>query len=102
MYRHYVKHILDFAFAVIILFLLFPVFMFIFLWLTAQYKGNAFFTQIRPGQHAKFFKIIKFKTMTDERDANGKVSRYNSIIIVQNIDRILSLEAHSCGFKKIA
>ena len=42
------------------------------IWLHFANKGaGAFFTQERPGKDAKIFKVIKFKTMTDERDANG-------------------------------
>ena len=51
-----------------------PILIVITLWLTIANKGaGAFFTQERPGKDAKIFKVIKFKSMTDERDADGKL-----------------------------
>ena len=44
------------------------------IWLHFANKGaGAFFTQERPGKNAKIFKVVKFKTMTDERDENGEL-----------------------------
>lgn len=49
-----------------------PILFLITLWLHFANKGaGAFFTQERPGRNGKIFKVIKFKTMTDERDVNG-------------------------------
>jgi undecaprenyl phosphate N,N'-diacetylbacillosamine 1-phosphate transferase len=68
------KGLFDIFISLILIILLsFPLFI-IFLLLTLFNEGaGAFFTQTRTGRHAKLFKIIKFKTMTDERDADGKL-----------------------------
>ena len=51
-----------------------PILLVIYIWLTIANKGaGALFYQERPGLHGKIFKVIKFKTMTDERDANGNL-----------------------------
>lgn len=74
MYKHFFKRVIDFCIAFIVLgVLLVPLFV-IILWLHFANKGaGAFFMQERPGKNGKIFKVIKFKTMTDERDANGNL-----------------------------
>ena len=63
---------IDFIIALYILFFLWPILLLITIWLHFANKGaGVFFTQERPGKNGKIFKVIKFKTMTDERDANG-------------------------------
>jgi undecaprenyl phosphate N,N'-diacetylbacillosamine 1-phosphate transferase len=57
--------------ALLVLIILSPVFLFAMLGLIIVNQGKPFFVQIRPGKNEKFFKIIKFKTMNDKRDANG-------------------------------
>ena len=71
MYRHILKPIIDFVFAASALILLSPVFLIVTILLTLSNKGSAFFLQRRPGRNGEIFNIIKFKTMTDQRDANG-------------------------------
>jgi undecaprenyl phosphate N,N'-diacetylbacillosamine 1-phosphate transferase len=71
MYIRYFKRAFDFLFSFIALVLFAPVLVLIALLLVLQNNGNPFFLQIRPGKDEKPFKIIKFKTMTDERDNNG-------------------------------
>ena len=71
MYRHILKPIIDFVLAASALILLSPVFLIITILLTLSNKGSAFFLQRRPGRNGEIFNIIKFKTMTDQRDANG-------------------------------
>lgn len=71
MYRHILKPIIDFVLAASALILLSPVFLIVTILLTLSNKGSAFFLQRRPGRNGEIFNIIKFKTMTDQRDANG-------------------------------
>lgn len=74
MYRHFFKRFLDFWIALIALLCLSPFLLIIILWLHFANKGaGVFFTQERPGKDARIFKVIKFKTMTDERDAAGNL-----------------------------
>lgn len=71
-YRKYVKRILGFTIALVALICLSPLLLIVTIWLHFANKGaGAFFLQERPGYKGKIFKIIKFKTMTDERDADG-------------------------------
>lgn len=72
MYRNYLKRWLDFAIALCILAIIWPVLLLVTLWLHFANKGaGAFFTQERPGRNGMIFRVIKFKSMTDERDADG-------------------------------
>ena len=72
MYKCFFKQLIDFIIALYILFFLWPILLLITIWLHFANKGaGVFFTQERPGKNGKIFKVIKFKTMTDERDANG-------------------------------
>lgn len=74
MYKNYFKRVFDFAAVFIGLILILPLMLLITLWLHFANKGaGAFFFQERPGRGGKIFKVIKFKSMTDERDANGKL-----------------------------
>lgn len=74
MYKHFFKRFFDFWISLTALLALSPILIVITLWLTIANKGaGAFFTQERPGKDAKIFKVIKFKSMTDERDAEGKL-----------------------------
>lgn len=100
MYKHFFKRILDFCFALVALICLSPILLVVMVWLLFANKGAGakltsssqgcakdksmlarlaawfapvFFFQERPGLHGKIFKIIKFKTMTDERDADGNL-----------------------------
>lgn len=74
MYKNYIKRFLDIIISFISLVVLSPVLLIVILWLHFANKGaGVFFLQERPGRNAKIFKIIKFKTMTDERDENGQL-----------------------------
>lgn len=74
MYRNYVKRGLDFIIVLSALAVIWPILLFITLWLHFANKGaGAFFTQERPGRNGKIFQVIKFKSMTDERDADGRL-----------------------------
>ena len=74
MYRKYLKRWLDFVIVFCVLAVIWPILLLVTLWLHFANKGaGAFFTQERPGRNGKIFKVIKFKTMTDERDADGNL-----------------------------
>lgn len=74
MYRHFFKRFLDFWISLIAIICISPILLVVTVWLHFANKGaGAFFFQERPGKDAKIFKVIKFKTMTDERDAEGKL-----------------------------
>jgi len=74
MYKNCLKRIFDFSIALMALLCLSPVLLCFTLFLSIANKGaGAFFTQNRPGKNATIFKLIKFKTMTDEKDADGKL-----------------------------
>ena len=74
MYRHFFKRVIDFIIALIALLIICPILLIVALWLHFANKGaGAFFLQERPGKGGKIFKVIKFKTMTDKRDADGNL-----------------------------
>ena len=74
MYKHFFKRFLDFWIALIALVCISPILLVVTIWLHFANKGaGAFFFQERPGKDAKIFKVIKFKTMTDERDVDGNL-----------------------------
>lgn len=71
MYRNFFKRIIDFFIALLALILLSPVFIVVTVLLYIANQGKPFFFQTRPGLNEKMFKIIKFKTMNDKKDAQG-------------------------------
>lgn len=74
MYKHFFKRFFDFWIALIALICISPILIVVTIWLHFANKGGgAFFLQERPGKNGKIFKVIKFKTMTDERDADGNL-----------------------------
>lgn len=74
MYKHFFKRAIDFTIALISLLIIWPFLLIITIWLHFANKGaGAFFTQERPGKNGKIFKVIKFKSMTDERDSDGNL-----------------------------
>lgn len=74
MYKHFFKRFFDFCISLVALIIISPILLVITIWLHFANKGaGAFFTQDRPGKEGKIFKVIKFKTMTDERDAEGNL-----------------------------
>lgn len=99
LYRNYLKRILDFTISSVALLCLSPLLIVVTVWLHFANKGaGAFFFQERPGKDAKIFKIIKFKSMTDERDADGKLlpdadrlTKIGSIVRKTSIDELPQL-----------
>ena len=84
MYAHFLKRLLDFCISLVAIIVLSPILVVVTVWLHFANKGaGAFFTQERPGKDAKIFRVIKFKTMTDERDADG-----NLLPDVQRLTRV--------------
>lgn len=84
MYAHFLKRFFDFCISLLAIIVLSPIFVVVTVWLHFANKGaGAFFTQERPGKDAKIFRVIKFKTMTDERDADG-----NLLPDVQRLTRV--------------
>ncbi len=74
MYKHFFKLIFDFTIALLAIICLSPVLIIVTIWLHFANKGaGAFFTQERPGKDEKIFRLVKFKSMTDERDADGEL-----------------------------
>lgn len=72
MYKHFLKRLFDFWISLIVLIIISPVLLLVTVWLHFANKGaGALFFQERPGKDGKIFKVIKFKTMTDERDVEG-------------------------------
>lgn len=74
MYKNFFKRVLDFIIVFFVLLVIWPILFVITLWLYFANKGaGAFFFQERPGKDGQIFKVIKFKSMTDERDSEGKL-----------------------------
>lgn len=74
MYKHFFKRVIDFTIVFMALLVIWPILLVITIWLHFANKGaGAFFFQERPGKDGKIFKVIKFKSMTDERDAEGNL-----------------------------
>ena len=74
LYKNFFKRFLDFWISLIALICISPILLVVTVWLHFANKGaGAFFFQERPGKDGKIFRVIKFKSMTDERDANGKL-----------------------------
>ena len=74
MYKHFFKRVFDFCISLTALVVLSPLLLLVALWLYFANKGaGAFFFQERPGKDGRIFKVIKFKTMTDERGVDGKL-----------------------------
>ncbi len=73
MYAHCIKRLLDFLLSMLGILILSPVLLLLTVIGAVKMKGNPFFTQRRPGRKEKIFRLIKFRTMTNEKDQNGKL-----------------------------
>src|SRR5690554_1295092 len=72
-YRFFFKRLLDLVASIIVFILLSPVFLVVMILLSLANKGSPFFFQLRPGKNEKLFKIIKFKTMNDNKGLDGNL-----------------------------
>lgn len=99
MYKNCVKRLFDFLISLIAIICLSPLFLLITVWLHFANKGaGAFFYQERPGKDGKIFKIIKYKSMTDERDEQGnllsdreRLTKVGSFVRKTSIDELPQL-----------
>lgn len=99
MYKHFLKRVLDFFIALFAIIILSPVFLVVIILLSIANKGaGVFFTQSRPGLNGKIFRVIKFKSMTDEKDENGvllpndqRITKVGKIIRKFSIDELPQL-----------
>ncbi|MEY2702593.1 MAG: hypothetical protein RLY43_1229, partial [Bacteroidota bacterium] len=73
MYKSYFKKTIDFIFALLVLIFFSPIFILVTIGLYFANQGKPFFFQLRPGKNGQLFKIIKFKTMNDEKDNEGNL-----------------------------
>ena len=74
MYKNFFKRLIDFIIVLTVLLIIWPILLVVYIWLTIANKGaGALFFQERPGLNGKIFKVIKFKTMTDEKDEHGEL-----------------------------
>ena len=98
MYAKCFKRILDFALSLAALAVLSPVLLILTVLGAALMKGNPFFTQLRPGRDEKIFRLIKFRTMTCEKDENGqllpdeqRLNRYGRLLRSTSLDELPEL-----------
>lgn len=98
MYAKGIKRILDFILAALAIIILSPILIVLIIFGAIKMKGNPFFTQERPGYHEKIFKLVKFRTMTNERDKNGellpdevRLNRYGKILRSTSLDELPEL-----------
>lgn len=95
MYRHFFKRILDIVCALLALTVFSPLFLVLMIVGAIEMKGNPFFTQERPGYKEKIFKLIKFRTMTNEKDENGnllpdevRLNKYGKFLRSTSLDEL--------------
>ena len=98
MYEKYIKRILDFVLSLIVLVVFSPVLLVLTILGAVKMKGNPFFTQLRPGKDGEIFKLIKFRSMTCEKDKDGnllpdevRLTRYGEILRSTSLDELPEL-----------
>lgn len=95
MYARFFKRILDFILSLCALVVLFPVFLVLIILGAVNMKGNPFFTQLRPGKNEKIFRLIKFRTMTNQKDKEGnllpddvRLTKYGKFLRSTSLDEL--------------
>lgn len=98
MYAKFFKRLIGFLLSLIALIVLSPVLLVLIILGAVKMKGNPFFTQLRPGKNEKTFKLIKFRSMTCEKDKDGKLlpddvrlTRYGRILRSTSLDELPEL-----------
>ena len=98
MYKRYFKRCLDFILSLLALIILSPVLIVLVILGTIYMRGNPFFTQDRPGKNEKIFKLIKFRTMDNRKDKDGKLlsdeirlNKYGRILRKTSLDELPEL-----------
>lgn len=97
-YERYIKRLMDFTLSLCALVVLSPVLVILTILGAIKMKGNPFFTQLRPGKDEKIFKLIKFRSMTCEKDKDGnllpdeqRLTRYGKILRSTSLDELPEL-----------
>lgn len=103
-YEKYIKRLMDFTLSFCALIVLSPVLLILTILGVIKMKGNPFFTQLRPGKDEKIFKLIKFRSMTCEKDKDGnllpddvRLNRYGRILRSTSLDELPELLNILCG-----
>ena len=98
MYAKYFKRIIDFCLSLLGIIVLSPIFVVLIVLGTVFMRGNPFFTQLRPGKNEKIFKLIKFRTMDNRKDAEGKLlpddvrlNKYGRLLRSTSLDELPEL-----------
>ncbi|MBR7110680.1 MAG: sugar transferase [Clostridia bacterium] len=98
MYKQFFKRFYDILLSGIAILVLSPIFLILIIIGTVKMKGNPFFTQQRPGKNGKIFRLIKFRTMTNQKDSDGnllpdavRLTRYGKILRSTSLDEIPEL-----------
>lgn len=98
MYRKFFKRLIDLSVSCVALVILSPLFLLVMLFLSIANGGKVFFRQERPGKNGKIFRVIKFKTMNDRRDAKGdllpdsiRLTKTGSFVRSTSLDEIPQL-----------
>lgn len=97
-YEKYIKRMMDFILSLCALIVLSPVLLVLTIVGAVKMKGNPFFTQLRPGKDEKIFKLVKFRSMTCEKDKDGnllpdeqRLTRYGKILRKLSLDELPEL-----------